>query len=47
VSTAPLCDRDAATRGAEYEAGRHGGGAEFEGGERRRFFSPPKPTKPR
>jgi hypothetical protein len=32
VSTAPLCGRDAATRGAEFEAGRRGGDAEFEGG---------------
>ena len=32
VSTAPLCGRDAATRGAEFEAGRHGGAAEFESG---------------
>ena len=30
MSTAPLCGRDAATRGAEFEAGRHGGSAEFE-----------------
>ena len=32
VSTAPQRGRDAVTRDAEFEAGRHGGGAEFEGG---------------
>ena len=30
MSTAPPCGRDAATHGAEFEAGRHGGSAEFE-----------------
>lgn len=30
ISTAPPCGRDAATHGAEFEAGRHGGSAEFE-----------------
>ena len=39
MSTAPPFGRDAAARGAEFEAGRHGGGAEIEAAAQQSTFT--------